>query len=119
MQNLGKLEVAHMVAMVLHVVIPKEAIEEQGRGMSSIFKALDSKTQVLIEVPIADWYSAESGSKTSGFNSIGVSDKQVGGQDHSSIKRQAQMIHSNILSLSNIHNLHTILQSSKEKYFQK
>jgi hypothetical protein len=28
MQNLGKFEVAHIVAMVLHVMIPKEAIEE-------------------------------------------------------------------------------------------
>jgi hypothetical protein len=29
LQNLGKIEVAHIVAMVLHVVIPKEAIEER------------------------------------------------------------------------------------------
>ncbi len=42
MQNLGKIEVALIVAIILHAVIPKEAIEEQGRGMSSIFKALDS-----------------------------------------------------------------------------
>ena len=53
MQNLGNFEVAQIVAMVLHVVIPKEAIEEQGRGMSSIFKALNLKTPILIEVPIA------------------------------------------------------------------
>ncbi len=31
MQKLGEFEVARIVAMVLHVVIPKEAIEEQGR----------------------------------------------------------------------------------------
>ncbi len=79
MQNLGNFEVAHIVAMVLHVMIPKAAIEEQGRGMSSIFKALDSKTQILIEVLIASGNAAqtatESGSKFSCFNSVGVSDK--------------------------------------------
>ncbi len=42
MQNLAKFEVAHIVAIVLYVVLAKGAIEEQGRGMSSIFKALDS-----------------------------------------------------------------------------
>jgi hypothetical protein len=46
-QNLRKFEVAHTIAMVLHVVILKKAIEEQWCGMSSIFKALDSKTQIL------------------------------------------------------------------------
>ncbi len=62
MQNLGKFEVAHILAMVLHVVIPKEAIEEQleGRGKSSIFKALNSKTQILIEVPVASGNAAPS-----------------------------------------------------------
>jgi hypothetical protein len=60
MQILGKFEVAHIVAMVLHVVILKEAIEEQGREMSRIFNAFDSKTQVLIDVPIASSNAAQS-----------------------------------------------------------
>ncbi len=51
---------ASIVAMVLLVVIPKEAIEEQRRWMSSIFKALDSKTQILIGVPIANGNAAQS-----------------------------------------------------------
>jgi hypothetical protein len=41
-------------------VIPTKTIEEQGRGMSSIFKAVNSKTQILIEVPIASRNAAQS-----------------------------------------------------------
>ncbi len=88
MQNLGKFEVAHIVAMNLHVVIPKEAIEEQGRGMSSIFKALDPKTQTLIEVPIESGYAAQSQVQIlQASTALVCLIKQIYGQDHSSIKK--------------------------------
>ncbi len=84
MQNLGKFEVAHIVAMVLHVVIPKEAIEEQGRGMSSIFKALDSKTQILIEVPISSGNAGQSQVQSlQASTALVCLIMQIQGQDHS------------------------------------
>jgi hypothetical protein len=87
MQSLGKFEVAHIVFMVLHVVIPNEAIEEQGRGMSSIFKALDSKTQFLIEVPISSGNAAQSQVQSlQAPTALVCLIKQIYGQDHSSIK---------------------------------
>ncbi len=37
----------------MHTVYPKEAIENQGRKIPNIIRAIDTKTQGLINVPIA------------------------------------------------------------------
>ncbi len=93
--NLAKFDVAHIIAMVLHVVTPKEAIEEQGRGISSIFKAFDSKTQILIEIPIASCNVEQSQVQSLQTSTALVClIKQIYGQGHSLIKKQAQMIQS-------------------------
>ena len=39
--------------MVMHLLYPKEAIENQGCKISSIFQAIDVKTQGLIELALA------------------------------------------------------------------
>jgi hypothetical protein len=93
MHKIGKFEVDHILAMVFHVVIPMEAIEGLGRGMSSIFKALDSKTQILFEVPIASGNAVQSQVQSlQASTALMCLIKQIYGQDHSSIKKQAQMI---------------------------
>jgi hypothetical protein len=51
MECLPKFDKGHIVAMVMHVLYPKEAMENQGHEISSIFQAIDVRTQGLIELP--------------------------------------------------------------------
>ena len=53
---LPKVDNDHIIAMVMHLVypnFPKEAMEDQGRAISTIFRAIDVKTQSVIELPMA------------------------------------------------------------------
>ena len=58
MDFLPKIDKSHIVALVMNIVDPKTAAEDQGRAMLSIFQAIDTKTQSLIEIPMtSDTYS--------------------------------------------------------------
>ena len=53
MQNVSKFDKGHMIAMTEHVLYPKASTENQGRAIENIFLSIDTKTQGLIEIPIA------------------------------------------------------------------
>ena len=58
MDFLPKMDKSHIVALVMNLVDPKTAADDQGRAISSIFQAIDAKTQSLIEIPMtSDSYS--------------------------------------------------------------
>jgi hypothetical protein len=42
-----------MVAMTDHVLYPKASTENQGSAIENIFLSIDTKTEGLIEIPIA------------------------------------------------------------------
>ena len=56
MDFLPKTDKSHIV--VMNLVDPKAAADDQGRAISSPFQAIDAKTQSLIEIPMtSDTYS--------------------------------------------------------------
>jgi hypothetical protein len=69
------------------MLVPKEAIEEQGWNVEH-FQALNSKTQILIEVPIVSGNAAQSQVQSLlASTALVCLIKQIYGQDHSSIKK--------------------------------
>ncbi len=50
MECLSKIDKGHIVAMVMDLLYPKEAMENQGRAISSIFQAIDVKSNFLWQV---------------------------------------------------------------------
>ena len=53
MQNVSKFDKGHMIAMTENVLYPKASTENQGSAIENIFLSIDTKTQDLIEIPIA------------------------------------------------------------------
>jgi hypothetical protein len=53
MQNISKFDKGHMIAMTEHVLYQKASTENQGHAIENIFLSIDTKTQGLIEIPIA------------------------------------------------------------------
>jgi hypothetical protein len=53
MQNVSKFDKGHMIAMTEHVLYPKASTKNQGSAIENIFLSIDTKTQGLIEIPIA------------------------------------------------------------------
>jgi len=93
MECLPKFDKGHIVAMVMHLLYPKEAMENQGRAISSIFQAIDVKTQGLIELPMAsDTETRNQVGRLQASTALACLLRHFYGKDHSSIKKQVQMI---------------------------
>ncbi len=58
MQNVSKFDKVHLIAMTEHVLYPKASSENQG-AIKNIFLSIDTKTQGLIEIPIASDHSTQ------------------------------------------------------------
>ncbi len=53
MQNVSKFDKGHMIAMTEHNLYPKASTENQGSAIQNIFLSINTRTQGLIEIPIA------------------------------------------------------------------
>ncbi len=53
MQNISMSDKGHMIAMTEHVLYQKASTENQGHAIENNFLSIDTKTQGLIEIPIA------------------------------------------------------------------
>jgi hypothetical protein len=83
----------HILAMVMHLLYPKEAMENQGSAISSIFQAINVKTQGLIELPMAsDTETRDQVGLLQASTVLACLLRHFYGKDHSSIKKQVQTI---------------------------
>jgi hypothetical protein len=53
MQNVSKFDKGYMIAMTEHILYPKASTENQGSAIENMFLSIDTKTQGLIEIPVA------------------------------------------------------------------
>ena len=98
---LSKSDKGHMVAIFKHILKPKESTENQGRALSSIFQTIDASMQSLIEFPMtSDTDSQTQVTSIQGSIALACLIKQIFGQDHTSIKRQQQLIKAHAEQLS-------------------
>jgi hypothetical protein len=85
---------SHIVALVMNLVDPKAAADDQGRAISSIFQAIDANTQSLIELPMtSDTYSKNELKSAQASIALTCLITQIFGRENSSIKKQSQVIH--------------------------
>ena len=94
---LPKMDKSHIVALVMNLVDPKAAADDQGRAISSIFQAIDANTQSLIELPMtSDTFSQNelksAQASIAGIIALACLIKQTFGRENSSIKKQSQVI---------------------------
>jgi hypothetical protein len=100
MDFLPKMDKSH------NLVDPKTAADDQGRVISSLFQAIDAKTQSLIEIPMtSDTYSQNELKSAQASIALAGLKKHFCGREHSSIKRQVQVIHAFIKKYSQSRDL--------------
>jgi hypothetical protein len=90
---LHKMDKGHIIAMVLNLVNPKTAQDDQGRALQSIYASIDAKTQLLVVLPMTqDTECRNRVQHLQGSIALSCLIKHIFGQDHSAIKKQLRSI---------------------------